>query len=389
MIHEGRRVMAFLNEPRQARRTILLGLAGAACAVLAACQTGPRAPRPGPGPVGPIQPTPAGRHLVALIVPLSGEDGGVGTSISNAAKLALFDTGETSIRLTVYDSTAPGGAGAAAVRAVRDGAGLVLGPLLAEDVRAAGAVARQAGVPMVAFSNDESVAGGGVFIMGFTPSQSINRVVSFARTRGQARFGAMVPVGLYGQRARAALTEAVRRSGGQLGPVETFERNSGSAKAAASRVKARGGVDAILIGDNGRIAAVAAPGLPRAQLLGTELWASDKTLGKTPALRGALYAAAPDARFNQLVTRYRARYAKVPYRLGSLGYDAMLLAARGAKSWQDGRPFPTRTLLDRDGFAGVDGSFRFDRDGIAERLLEVRQVTAGGARVVAPAGTAF
>ncbi len=41
-------------------------------------------------------------------------------------------------------------------------------------------------------------------------------------------------------------------------------------------------------------------------------------------------------------------------------------------------PSRRRTLVDKDGFAGVDGSFRFDRDGIAERLLEVRQVSAGG-----------
>jgi hypothetical protein len=46
-------------------------------------------------------------------------------------------------------------------------------------------------------------------------------------------------------------------------------------------------------------------------------------------------------------------------------------------------------LIDRDGFAGVDGNFRFTRDGIAERLLEVREVTASGAAVISPAATAF
>ena len=38
------------------------------------------------------------RHKVALIIPLSGEDGGVGTSIANAANLALLDSGNRSIR---------------------------------------------------------------------------------------------------------------------------------------------------------------------------------------------------------------------------------------------------------------------------------------------------
>ncbi|MDP1908718.1 MAG: penicillin-binding protein activator, partial [Hyphomicrobium sp.] len=124
-------------------------------------------------------------------------------------------------------------------------------------------------------------------------------------------------------------------------------------------------------------------------LLGTELWASDRTLGATPRLRGALYAAAPDARFTQLVGRYKARYGKTPYRLGSLGYDAVLLTVRASRDWPVGRPFPARSLVEHDGFAGVDGIFRFGRDGIAERSLEVRQVTATGTVVVSPAAASF
>ena len=67
----------------------------------------------------------------------------------------------------------------------------------------------------------------------------------------------------------------------------------------------------------------------------------------------------------------------------------MLLAVRSARNWPIGRPFPARSLIDREGFAGVDGNFRFGRDGIAERLLEVRQVTPAGTTVVSPAATAF
>jgi hypothetical protein len=172
--------------------------------------------------------------------------------------------------------------------------------------------------------------------------------------------------------------------------MESFNRSPAAVTAAARRLKAKGGFDAVLIGDSGRIAAVAAPALPStARIMGTELWASDRTLGKTAALRGAWFAAAPDSRFAQLTTRYRARYGKTPYRLASLGYDAVLLAARAAKNWPAQRPFPAKSLLDKDGFAGVDGNFRFGRDGIADRLLEVRQVTAAGTTTVARAGTAF
>ncbi len=375
--------MALSPKSRQARRAFLAIIASSV-ALLAGCQTS-APPRPvGSAPVGPDAP----RHRVAIIIPLSGENGGVGTSIANAASLALMDSGDRSIRLTTYDSNA--GAAAAAERAIAEGAELILGPLLAEDVRAVTPIARRFNVPVVAFSNDSNVAGGGTYIMGATPGQAIDRVVRYSRGKGAARFGALVPTGLYGQRAAQAMLGSVRSSGGRMAGIQTFNRSASAARSAALMLNGKGEMDAVLIADSGKIAAIAGSALrPGARIMGTELWASDRTLGQTPRLRGALYAAAPDARFTQLVGRYKARYGRTPYRLGSLGYDAMLLTVRSARSWPIGRPFPLRSLADHDGFVGVDGIFRFDRDGVAERSLEVRQVTATGAITVSPAAATF
>src|SRR5262245_19088316 len=101
--------MALKLTSRQARRTFMIG-AAASIFTLAACQTTPR------GEPGPIEPPSTGLPYngVAVIVPLTGPDGPVGTSISNAAKLALLDTGAKTIRVTVYDSAGAGGASAAA-----------------------------------------------------------------------------------------------------------------------------------------------------------------------------------------------------------------------------------------------------------------------------------
>ena len=379
--------MALSPEYQQARRAVLAIIASSVV-LLAGCQTSAPMRPVSPAQIGPDGGPDGPRHRVAMIIPLSGENGGVGNSIANAASLALMDSGDRSIRLVTYDSSA--GAAAAAERAIAEGAELILGPLLAEDVRAVTPVARRFNVPVVAFSNDSSVAGGGTYIMGSTPGQAIDRVVRYSRGKGAARFGALVPTGLYGQRAAQAMLGSVRSSGGRMTGLETFNRSASAARSAAVMLNGRGEMDAVLIADSGKIAAIAGSALrPGARIMGTELWASDRTLGQNLRLRGALYAAAPDARFTQLVGRYKARYGRTPYRLGSLGYDAMLLTVRSARSWPIGRPFPVRSLADRDGFAGVDGIFRFGRDGVAERSLEVRQVTATGATTVSPAATTF
>jgi len=374
------------NSPNWLRRSFMVG-ATASILALAACQTGTRPP------IEPVAPEPPPTGLayngIAVIVPLTGPDGPIGTSISNAAKLALVDTKEQTLRITVYNSAAPGGAAAAAEKAIAEGNRLILGPLLADDVRAAAPVAQRSNVPVIAFSNDEGVAGNGVYILGFTPDQSIGRVVTHAQSKGLKGFGALVPTGLYGQRAAQSLLTTVQKSGGRVASIQSYDRSPESITAAARRLNGQT-MDAVLIGDASRTAATASTALKAGpRRLGTELWGTDRTIGKNTALRGAWFAAPPDAQFDRLVTRYRARYGKTPYRLASLGYDAVLLAVRSARSWPIGRPFPASALIDKDGFGGVDGNFRFGRDGIAERLLEVREVTQAGSTVVSPAATAF
>lgn len=399
--------MAEQSPGSQARRYILgLGTAALLAMSLAGCQLVPK-PRPDLPPEeappeverpreeepGPLLPPEETRNRVAVLVPTSGANAGVGQSIANAANLALLDAGGDRIRITVYD-TARGGAAEAANRALAEGNGLFLGPLLADDVRAVAPVARRARVPVIAFSNDSSVAGNGVYLMGFTPGQSIARVVGHASSAGLERFGALAPAGVYGRRASDAMVEAVEDSEGRLLSMQTFDGGLPSIRAAVARLYAQGDYDAVLVADGGRGAAAAAPLLKsgpnaRVRLLGTELWATETGLGRTSALRGAWYASVGDSMFNQLRTRYRARYGANPYRLASLGYDSVLLTVRIAKNWRLGRAFPERELRDPVGFAGVDGAFRFSSTGIAERSLEVREVTATGTIVVSPAPRSF
>jgi ABC-type branched-subunit amino acid transport system substrate-binding protein len=346
----------------------------------------PQGQLPGPQPRS-TPPPEAERHAVAVLVPLTGPNAGVGRSIANAANLALADTGGETVRITVYD-TGPGAA-VAANQAIAAGNRLILGPLLAEESRAIAPAARRAGVPVVSFSNDVSAAGGGVHIMGFNPAQSIERVVAYARSRGLQRFGALIPAGTYGQRASQAMIAAVERGGGRMVAMQTYDRRPAGLRNAVSRLGTQGQYDAVLIADSPRTAAQAVPlirrGSANVRILGTELWSAEGRLGETAALRGAWFAAAPETRFEQFRGRYRARYGAMPYRLSSLGYDAVLLAIRIGRDLPVGRSFPALALRDREPFIGLDGAFQFDRAGVARRGLEVHEVMASGTTTVSPA----
>ncbi len=345
-----------------------------------------------PEPVGTALPTDTERNRVALLAPLTGPNAGVGTSIANAANMAVLDAGGARIRVTIYDTAI--GAAAAAQRALAEGNRLILGPLLADDVRAVAPIARAAKVPVIAFSNDTGVAGNGTFVMGYTPVQSVERVVDYARSKGLTKYAGLVPVGLYGQRASTAFIRAVEAGGGQVVSLQTFDRSSGSISAAITRISQASAYEAILIADSGRTAIQAVPilrakGGASAKVLGTELWNTEGALAASPALRGAWFASVSDGLYNQLAAKYRVRFGKSPYRLASLGYDSVLLVTRIAGDWRPGSAFPAARLTDPGGFTGIDGAFRFGRDGVVERALEVQQAGTGGSTVVSPAPRGF
>lgn len=371
-------------------RTLVIG---AATVALGACAIIPRGPRPAPAPV----PTPAPstgtlpadqqRHRVALLVPTSGSAAAAGQSIANATTMALMDTNAANLRITTYDTAQ--GAGEAARKAVADGNRLILGPLMGADI--APVLAAAGRIPVVSFSNDSAAASGNAFLMGQMPEQSIARTVRHVRGKGAQSFAVLAPDREYGQRAAAALRAAVASSGGRFVGTETYARGNTSVVSAAQRLKARGGYDSVLIADGGRFAAQGAAQLKAAnvRLMGTELWSGEASIARAPALSGAVFSAVSDARYQRFTESYRARFGGAPYRIATLGYDAVLLTLRVARDWQPGRPFPTDRLRDAGGFLGIDGAFRFGRDGVVERAMEVREVRGGAVTVVDPAPAKF
>jgi hypothetical protein len=202
----------------------------------------------------------------------------------------------------------------------------------------------------------------------------------------------LAPEGDYGSRALFALENALRDYGGALVRKESYARGNTSIVSAAGRLRAAGGYDTVLIADSARLGIEAAQELqsgPRARILGTELWSGEAALAKAGAMEGALFAAVSDQRYKRFAESYAARFGAQPYRVATLGYDAVLLTLRVAREWKVGTPFPKGELYDKGGFLGVDGAFRFARNGVVERALEVREVRGGDIVAVDPAPTGF
>ena len=393
------------EQPAAGRGLTRRGLLGGGIAMtLAGCNSpGLEMPSDAGGPTPPpAQPTAGptvgetlgtGPVRVGMILPLTqnGAPGPIGVSMRNAAQLAINNSGSTSITLMIEDDhSSPDAAAQAAQSELGAGTQLILGPVFANDVRTASAVAKSAGRPMIAFSTDVTVAAPGVYLLSFLIQGYVDRILQYAVSSGKKSFGIMAPQNDYGNVAAQRFQEMAGNVNAQV--VVTARYSTGQIATAAQQVSAvQGQIDALFIPDQADAMPAVASALGSAnvktQFLGTGVW-NDARVLKLPQMQGAWFSAPDNSGFDAFAQRYKAKFNSEPARLATLAYDAVTLAAALAHNG-GADPFNQAALTNISGFNGADGVFRFKADGTNERGLAVMEIAEDGAKVVSPAPRSF
>jgi len=347
---------------------------------------------------------------VAILLPLSARGGAakIARALKQAGELAMFDFNNPDIILTAKDTKGtPAGAKAAAVKAVESGAELIIGPLFSRNVRAAAPIAKKAGVPMVALSTDQKVAGDGVYLLSFLAGQDVDRIVSFAISRGKRRFAALIPSTAYGNIVADAFNKAISRYGAELVMMQRYPVDpNGMLKpvekiAALARTKdpetdepLEPQIDALFMPSNEKIIPILSPILPyyavdtkAVKLIGAGGW-DYRGIGREKPLFAGWYPGPDPKGWRSFTQRYAATYGKAPPRIASLAYDAVSLAVSLARL-PHGQRYTSAQLTRKSGFAGVDGLFRLKKNGISERGLAILEVQKFGPRVIDRAPSVF
>ena len=203
----------------------------------------------------------------------------------------------------------------------------------------------------------------------------------------------MVPQNAYGDVIADAFGDAVKSTGAVSLDVQHFASNT-NAVLAPSQTIAKSQADAVMIAQGGPILRAIGPDLSfsgldknKVKLLGTGLW-DDPTIAREDTLLGGWFAAPEPDAANAFNNRYHDAFGSNPPQLASLAYDAVALIAL----MSGGEPyhrFTQAALMDPNGFAGVDGIFRFNADGTSERGLAVLEVQPDGFHVVSPSPKTF
>ncbi|MFP7570987.1 penicillin-binding protein activator [Marivita sp. S2033] len=388
-------MLAVLSAPRKLLRKAVavaafMGLAACDPAMMAGAGggSGPRVNTNAPIPV-------------ALLIPRSDSGaGGIARSLENAARLALASLDGVEIDLRVYDTA--GNAQRAAVQAetaVAEGAQIILGPLFGEAANAAGVAVADNGINVLSFSNNPSIAGGNVFILGPTFRNTADRLLRYASRQGRNSVVIVHPQNVEGEFGKTAIQAAAAQNGVRVAAVQSFPFSQQGVASAVPRIRdsiQSSGADSVFLTST---AAGALPMLlqlmPEAgiapattQYLGLARWDVPPQILSMPGAQGGYFTLADTAATNAFESRYRARFGSEPHPLAGLAFDG--IAAVGALARQ-GRAdaLSARALTQNSGFQGANGVFRIRPDGTNERGLAVATVRNNQVTILDPAPSGF
>ena len=382
-----------LHKWRKIARGLFLGTAVAA---VSACQV--TAPTIGAGPsVDRDEPVP-----VALLLPYgSGKQGDqvVAKAIEDAARLATADLEGAKIDLRVYNTAGSAATGASvAAQAVNDGAQVVLGPLYADVAASVGVALSDTNVPVLAFSNNTSIAGGNVFVLGSTFDNTAQRMLSFAASQGRNRIVVLHGNDTTGTVAKAAVSKAAGSSGVTIASTISYELSQagvvGAIPTVRSSLRSSGSTGLFLTSPTSGALPLFAELLPEAgvntnevKFMGLSRWDIPAEALGLKGLQGGWFALPDPGLAAQFNNRFQAATGRAAHPLAGLGYDG--ISALGTIIASGANAIDSNALTRPSGFAGVNGVFRLKADGTNERALAIAQIVNNQVQVISPAPRRF
>jgi len=338
---------------------------------------------------------------VALLVPKSNpKTSELAQSLENAAKLAVGDLKNVKIDLRVYDTAGSAVVAAqAAQTAVNEGAKIVIGPLFAEAANAAGLAIAEEGINILSFSNNASIAGGNVFVLGQTFENTAKRLVDFAAANGKSKAIIVHPANIEGEFGRLALEKAAAGSGLKIVSTQSFDFSREGVANAVPLVRAAVEIEdadlVLLTSTTAGALGLLVQMLPEAgvqpddlQFAGLARWDVPSQNLSLSGVQGGWFPVPDQELVADFSKRFEELYESKPHHLASLSYDG--IAAIGALLASGNRNALARSSLTQAaGFEGVDGIFRFLQNGTNERGLAIAQVVQKQVQIIDPAPKSF
>lgn len=326
---------------------------------------------------------------VGVLLPLTGKAADIGQGMQNAMFMALDDLKNNRLILKFYDTkSTETGASIAAKKAIDEGAELILGPLMSQEVKAISDIALSEDVPVVSFTTSPQVLQKGIYSIGLLTGEQIDRAVSYAVSKNKSRMAMLVPDNNSGLNIIKAAIQASVSKGMKLAKVAFYNPNRMDFTSIVKELSSNPDFDTILIADNGnRLKSIASMFAyndimyPDVLFMGTSAW-DNTNLSKETILYHSVYPMVSKSYSTYFSDKYKKTFGEQPKAISSFAYDSVLLASILSGKNRDDL---NAGITGKSGFIGVNGFFKILPTGQSFHSLEILEVTKDGTQVVSPA----
>ena len=355
---------------------------------------------------------------VAILVPLSGKVKAVGESIVNSAQMSIFDNNKRNIVLKVYDTKGTTfGAVEALNTAIKDGIDVVVGPLFSEETKAIKNIIKNNNLISFSLSNDEELKNiDNVFVTGSIPEQEIQTLISYMMENDFYNYVALMPNSSHGALMNKILRNTILNKDGLLIKTDYYEPNEKNMLLKINDLVNFYEVPQTIFEDyekkklENKLLGLEEPELiiqeeekiyPQAlfipdggskaeeianllfinqkndryiQLIGTSKLDGDINIQNNPYMDQVIFVGSNPEKYQKFYDNYLKIYRKEPVKITSMVYDLINVIDKFYEKFEDGYVVNKKTLLDPNGFDGIDGKFRFLPNGLVDRHLYVIQM---------------
>lgn len=363
-------------------------------------------------------------NTIAVLLPVSGQNGHIGRTILPAIEAAAMQFGSNNTHINFYD-TGSGDVAQTIRSAVATNPGVIIGPVFAENAKILRDI-KPSEVPALAFTSDISAVGDGVFSMSLMPTNTIESTMQEMRTRGAGQFIIIAPNTASGQTMAGAAksmtgtyniknngvfyynehdTESIKsvamaatmynarsaahtRAKEILSDILNREKLSSSERANIAkqlenlnRTDTLGKLpyDSILfLGGADDTKSLMSfmryfgLGTRDAQIYGTPMWEESDILSDI-TMTGAVFATLPEIQ-SEFSSTYTDATGKSPSRMAAIGYDTTILALGAIRARENIVPY----LMNPSGYIGTNGLFRLRPNGSNERAMQMVRLNGDG-----------
>lgn len=338
--------------------------------------------RPAPGAGG-------GRYVIGCLLPLTGTYKSFGQKALRAVQLAVDEASpEGAVRILVRDTRSDSIRAAAAVEEMaRENVSAIIGPIVSAP--AAAPKAQAAGIPIIVLTQKPDITRTGEYVFRnfLTPQMQARSLVSYAtEVMGLRRFAILYPQEKYGTVFLETFTREVKAQEGVLVASMSYGVNTTDFSGPIQRLRQYSGIEALFIPEGPEksiliFPQLAAQGLSSVQLLGTNLWNSEKLVRSVGRYaQGAVFPEiffpeSPEPEVQNFVRSYTDRYGEGPGFIEALAYDAAMMLVEAVPAMDRGGRPAVREALSRIQFIrGVTGATEFDETGDAVKKLELLKI---------------